>query len=814
MAKVKKPLVLLDAHAILHRAYHALPDFSSSKGEPTGALYGVVAMLLKIVEDLSPEYIVACFDLPQATYRHEVYKEYKAGRAKMDSELATQINRSRDLFAAFSIPIYDKPGFEADDILGTIAEEIKTGKAKKSADLDVIIASGDMDTLQLVDDDRVRVYTLRKGIKDTILYNEKGVKERFGFGPELLPDYKGLRGDPSDNIIGIKGIGEKTATTLIVEFGTIEKMYARLKKDPAKFEEEAKKIGITPRIVKLLQDNEEEALFSKMLATIRRNAPIEFVLPEKSWRETLDLKAVDAICAELEFRTLPARVRAVLGEKSGGEKDTENTTENKAEKMPDQNIDPAELKETALALWLVDSAVSNPELADILQFAKTDSFAKAREIILAELKKRNLEMVFNEIEKPLIPILAAMHDRGIAIDAGYLKKLSKEYHSELEKLQKNIWRMVGAAGGDTGEFNINSPRQLGDVLFNKLNLKAKNQKKTDGGALSTRESELEKMRDLHPVIPLILEYRQFQKLLSTYIDTIPNMLAEDGRLHTTFVQTGASTGRMSSQDPNLQNIPIKTELGRRIRTAFVAAPGYELVSFDYSQIELRIAAILSGDERLMDIFKTGRDVHTEVAAQVFKVPPEKVDREMRRKAKVINFGILYGMGVNALRQNLGGTRSEAQMFYQEYFSTFTGLAGYLDQVKAEAERKGYTETLFGRRRYFEGIRSKIPYVKAAAERMAINAPIQGTQADIIKLAMIKINEYIEDSFGKSADPKIHLLLQVHDELIYEVPEVLVAQIAPKIKDIMQSVLPPEKAAGVPILANGHAGKNWGDMIDI
>ena len=795
--KEKKKLVLLDAHAIIHRAYHALPDFASSRGEPTGALYGLIAMLLKIVEDLAPDYIAACYDLPQATHRHEIYKDYKAGRAKIDNELATQINRSRDVFKAFSMPIYEKGGFEADDILGTICEQLKDDEG-----IDIVIASGDMDTLQLVHGTQVQVYTLRKGIKDTVVYDEAAVRDRFGFGPELLPDYKGLRGDPSDNIIGIKGIGEKTATSLIQTFGTIEKMYTALQKAKTKknfsvFE----KISISPRILGLLEEGEEEALFSKVLATIRRDAPISFVVPEKPWRVAIDFSAIDAICADLEFRTLPARIRTVLGA---------SPQEMRAE-TPEPIVNSVELAETIVALWLVDSNYTNPELSDILQFARVTSFSVAREIIFKELAKRNLETVWKDIEQPLIPIITAMHERGIAIDVPYLKSLSIEYHAQLEKIQKEIWRMAHQSDATIGEFNINSPRQLGDVLFNKMNLRAKNQKKTDGGALSTRESELEKIRELHPIIGLILEYREFQKLLSTYIDNIPHLIGEDGRLHTSFIQTGTTTGRMSSQDPNLQNIPIKTELGRRIRTGFIAAPSYQLVSFDYSQIELRVAAILSGDERLVSIFQSGRDVHAEVAAQVFKVSANKVDHEMRRKAKVINFGILYGMGINALRTQLGSTRAEAQGFYNEYFATFTGLARYLERSKAEAERRGYTETLFGRRRYIEGLRSKVPYIKAAAERMAINAPIQGTQADMIKLAMVRIDKELQ---MQKLSEKVRLLLQVHDELIYEIPTDLVSSVAPKIKEIMQTILPLEKSVGIPIIANGHAGSNWGDLKEL
>jgi DNA polymerase-1 len=788
----KKRLILLDAHGVLHRAYHALPDFASSKGEPTGALYGLVTMILKTVEDLSPDYVVACYDLPQATYRHEAYKDYKAGRKKAEPELVSQMKRSRDVFTAFSIPIYDKPGFEADDMLGTICE-IK----KDDPSLEIVISSGDMDTLQLVVDGKVQVYTVRKGIKDTILYDEAAVKERYGFGPKLLPDFKGLRGDPSDNIIGVRGIGEKTATTLIQEFGTIEEIYKVLKKNP----ETVKKAGITDRMIKILEENEEEALFSKMLATIRRDAPIEFKLPEKPWKESVELPVVEKLFAELEFRNLGSKVREALHGK-GAMADEPTVEEVAASK---EEIDPKVLRETALALWVVDSNISNPQLEDILNFANTDSFSVAREKILAELEKRNVKKVFLDIELPLIPIVDLMHTNGIKVDSDYLKKLSVEYHIELESLQKNIWKAAGE------EFNINSPRQLGVVLFEKMGLTAKGLKKTSGGAQSTRESELDKLRDSHPIINQILEYREFQKLLSTYIDTIPTLVEADGRLHTTFIQNGAVTGRMSAQNPNLQNIPIKTELGRRIRKGFVAEKGTKLVAFDYSQIELRLAAILSGDENLIEIFKSGRDVHTEVAARVFKVPTEQVDKEMRRKAKVINFGILYGMGVNALRQNLGGTREEAQTFYNEYFATFTGLAAYLDGTKADTARKGFTETMFGRRRYFEGIKSKIPFIRASAERMAINAPIQGTQADMIKLAMIKIDQYLRDTAQLH---EVKIMLQVHDELIYEISEEVIPEISEKIKDIMQSILLSSQTKGIPIIANCAAGKSWGDMNDL
>jgi len=802
-ASATKRLVLLDAHAILHRAYHALPDFSTASGEPTGALYGVSTMLLKAIEDLKPDYIAACYDLKGPTHRHEAYAEYKAGRKKTDDALIAQINRSRDVFEAFGIPIYDKEGYEADDILGTIVERLK-----KQKDIDTIIASGDMDTLQLVDGTRVQVYTLKKGIKDTIMYDEEAVRARFGFGPELIPDYKGLRGDPSDNIIGVKGIGDKTATTLITSFGTIENIYKELE---AGQEKSFIKAGITARIVQLLKDNKEEAEFSKMLATIRRDAPITFSIPDKTFREALDISKVNALWTKLEFRTLGQRLKQVMEGAAEGRPPrstlrglpsvgvTESNTLFSASSDP---IVPADLERTALALWLVNSNITNPKLEDIMNFAGSQTFADAEKAIFTELDKRGLKKVYDDIELPLIPVLKKMEARGVKIDRKLLASLSKTYHASLEELEKKIWEHAGT------EFNINSPKQLGEILFDKLNLTGKNMKKTSGGARSTRESELEKLRDAHPIVPLIFEYRELSKLLSTYIDAIPPLLDVDDRLHTHFIQSGSTTGRMASENPNMQNIPIKSELGRAIRGAFTAGNGFVLAAFDYSQIELRIAAFLSGDEKLIEIFKRGEDVHTSVASFVFKVKPADVTPEMRRRAKVINFGIIYGMGVLALKQNLGSTRQEAQDFYNEYFSTFSTLASYLDHVKAETARRGYTETFFSRRRYFEGIKSRIPYIRAQAERMAINAPIQGTEADVIKLAMIKVDEYVK---REGLEKDVYPLLQVHDELVYEIKKGKEKEVAAEIEKIMESVIDPKDTKGVVLKAAAHTGDNWGEL---
>ena len=804
-----KRLVLLDSHAILHRAYHALPDFSTARGEPTGALYGLSTMLIKAIEDLKPDYIVATYDLAGPTHRHDVFKEYKAGRQKTDDALIRQLNTSREVFKALDIPIYDKEGFEADDMLGTIVEQLIHPKVKHVEELEIIIASGDMDTLQLIEGEKVQVFTLKKGIKDTIVYDEKAVHARYGFGPELIPDYKGLRGDPSDNIPGIKGVGEKTATILITTFGTLENMYVELE---AGHEDAFLKAGITPRIIQLLKDNKEEAEFSKMLATIRRDAPIEFVFPEKTFREALDLKKVKALWGELEFRTLGQRLENVLAGKSSqkmvapvaaGQGDTVGSAPDAAGQM---SLYPAvskdELEKTGIALWLVNSNVTNPGIEDVLNFGNTDSFEVAKKMIFEELDKRNLRKVYETIELPLIPITHRMEERGVKIDKPFLEKLGKRYHTELSRLEKTIWEGAGV------EFNINSPKQLGEILFDKLGLVGKNMKKTGGGARSTRESELEKLRDLHPMVPMIFEYRELQKLLSTYIDAIPPQLDANNRLHTDFIPSGTTTGRMASLNPNLQNIPIKSELGKAIRNAFIPEKGFTMVSLDYSQMELRIAAFLSGDKKLFEIFKKGVDVHASVAASVFKVPINEVTSDMRRKAKVINFGILYGMGVLALKQNLGTSREEAQTFMNEYFETFSTLAAYIDQVKADAARKGYTETFFGRRRYFEGLDSKIPYIRASAERMAFNAPIQGTEADVIKLALIEVDAYIKK---EKLEDDVYPLLQVHDELVFEIRDDKAEEVSKKILEIMESVVNPKDIYGVMLRAERSLGANWGEL---
>lgn len=775
-----KKLVLLDAHAILHRAYHGMPDFSTQSGVPTGALYGLMTMLVRIIEVLKPDYIAACFDLPQKTQRHDMYVGYKSTRKETEEALVSQIQNARGVFEAWGIPMYDAPGFEADDCLGTIVEQLK------NQPVDVVIASGDMDTMQLISGEHVQVFTLRKGIQDTVLYSEKAVFDRFGFGPTAIPDFKGFAGDPSDNIPGIKGIGEKTATELLARFGTVNGVYEAIKKDAHILE----KSGFKKRAIEIIVAGEEEAQFSKMLATIRRDAPITFTLP-LPWREHVSLEKITALCDQYEFRSLPSRLKKLLG----------ITTEESV--AAPTNTSSTLYIESQLLCWLLHSDYTNPTEEVILRYAKTESLAEAHQRLYELARERGVLDVFERIEKPLIPIVTAMNASGVLLDKRLLAQLSEEYSAKARELEAAIYADAGTT------FNVNSPKQLGVVLYDTLGLKPLGRARTPTGARTTKESELVKMSDQHPIIERILEYRELQKLLSTYIDVLPKLVDGAGRLHTTFVQTGTTTGRIASIDPNLQNIPIKTEQGRRIREAFIAPSGKKLIALDYAQIELRIAAILSGDEKLLETFMTGEDVHTAVASEVFGVPTAEVTKDMRRTAKVINFGILYGMGAQALKQNLGAstTLAEAKEYLEHYFQKYPTLTRWIDNTKLEAGRLGYTQTLFGRRRYFEGIHSRIPFIKAQAERMAVNAPIQGTQADAVKLAMIQVHTWIQ----KEKRSDVVLVLQVHDELVYECDKERAESTAQEIQQIMEGVMSSSQTRGVPIIAEYAVGDNWGTL---
>ena len=733
--KDRKTLVILDAHAIIHRAYHALPNFSNSQGVPTGALYGIASMLIRIIEDLKPDYIVAAYDLPKPTFRHVAYDAYKKGRVKAEDDLVTQMKTSRDLFAAFNIDCLDAEGFEADDVVGTLVEQYKD-------ECNIIIASGDMDTLQLVDGKNVRVFTLKKGVNDTVIYDEAGVLERYGFKPEQLVDYKGLRGDPSDNIIGVPGIGEKTATTIIQTFGSIEGLYKALEKKPEKL----KDAGLTPRIIGILTEHKDDAFFSKTLATIRRDAPVSWTLPDTPYRASVNQERIQEKIAEYEFRSLLPRIRKLF---------------DFTEEGPSEDIDPILLKKASIALWVLYSENTNPDYGAILERTRKKTLQEAYDAILIELKKKQALDIYEKLEQPLIPLVEGMQEWGIKIDRAHYEKLRTRMQEQLAAIEQDVASLVGGAS-----INLNSPKQLSELLFGTLGLKPKGKVKASG-AYTTNAETLESLVDAHPVVAKILEHREIQKLLSTYVEALLGCADADDIVHSTFVQNGTTTGRFSSTNPNLQNIPAKGEGGKEIRHGFVARPGHVLIGSDYSQIELRVLAMLSRDAQLIETFKNGEDIHARVAVQMFGVDAKDVTSDMRRKAKVINFGILYGMGVTALQKNLGVARADAAEYYDNYFRTFPTIAQYLEHTKEFAREHGYTETVFGRRRYFPAIKSGAPFLRAFAERMAVNAPIQGTSADLVKIAILLIDEDLRKA--KLAD-RVHLTLQIHDELIYEVEE--------------------------------------------
>ena len=911
-----KKLVLIDGHALVHRAFHALPPtLNSPKGVPTNAVFGFTSVLLKMLKDLKPDYIAATFDLAAPTFRHEEFAEYKAHREKAPDELHAQVPLVKEVLKAFGIPIYEKPGLEADDLIGTLAE-----RSKKNKDIQTIIMTGDLDTLQLVDNDKVVVFTLRKGVTDTVLYDENEVFKRYGLKPEQLNDFKGLKGDPSDNIPGVPGVGEKTAAALIQKFKTLEFLYEEIynlqslnsteipglkhrEPFPSKQTQNSKfkknKIQIKPplseKLIQKLLDNKDMAFFSKKLSTIVRDVELDFELNKVDWLKNLDRPEIEKLFKELGLYSLIKRLdeinalsqkemrlfeTAAKKENSGqikevgseeGLREILSRISKDKEMVFDINngflnvaiadkcysivwslvVGPKELfkgfkeifeskyvfkighdfKESAkfllgygielsrpgfdtkLAAYLFNSDRNDYGLEKIyfdeFQESMTEdkrknpfSILKLKERQSGRLKKEKLEWLFENIEVPVAIILAEMELRGILIDSKAIAKLSKLVTVEISGLEKEIYKFAGA------EFNINSPKQLKEVLFDPspggLGLKGK-VRKTAKGALSTAAGELEKLVDEHPIIEKILRYREIQKLKTTYIDPFPTLISKtSGRLHTTFNQTGTTTGRLASQDPNLQNIPIRTELGQEFRKVFIASPGYKLVSFDYSQLELRIAAHISQDEKMIAAFKRGEDIHTRTAMEIFGVKSEMVDKNMRRDAKVMNFGILYGMGVLGFQRASGISRERAREFIDRYMKEFPGIARYMNDMKMKVRKDGYVATIFGRRRWLPEIRSSMPQMVSQAERMAINHPIQGSAADLVKLAMIKVFEHIHDS-GVQDDT--FLLLQVHDELLFEVKETLVKNITEKIKDIMENAYKFDVLLTVDV----KYGNNWAEM---
>ncbi len=913
MAKRIK-LALIDSNALVHRAYHALPPLTSKTGLPTNAVYGFTTMLLKMFSTLKPTHVVAAFDVKGPTFRKEKFAAYKAHRKPMEDDLAAQFPLVKEVLKAFDIPIIELKGFEADDVIGTLVKKI-------DGDVQKVIVTGDMDTLQLIDH-LTSVFTLRKGVTDTILYDAEMVRAQYGFGPEHMIDYKGLRGDPSDNIPGVKGVGDKTAKELITKYGDIEEIYKHLDELPT-------------RAKTRLEGHKEDALFSKDLATIHQEVPIEFTL-ESAKLDGYDTEKVREIFAKFDFRSLLARLPqggtaiqpslfsqtdkksdagialppnyhfvesqedqkklmhellqeeliafdteneslgsreypivgmsfAVRGGNGDAGKDNKGIEawyvpvnpesvklwqplfENEKVKKVGHNLkyDAQVLYMSGITLKGISfdsmigsyllhpgsrqygldamavqelnyhpiplshligagknvKKVSEVPVLELARYAAEDAEVALRlyEVLRPRIESEGLRRVMDDIEVPIISVLTVMEMNGIQVDVKVLKDLNKKLTVRISTLQKKIWKFAGE------EFNINSTQQLRVLLFDHLKLPTTDIKRTQSG-FSTASSELEKLHGTHEIIPLLEEYRELTKLKNTYIETLPEMVdPKTGRIYTSFNQTIAATGRLSSINPNLQNIPIRTETGQEIRRAFVAGKGNLLVKADYSQVELRLAAHLSHDEKMIDVFRAGEDIHSATAAWVYGIPQSEVTSDKRREAKTLNFGVLYGMGPQAFARSAGISVEKARSFIGRYREQYQGLTKYMEATIEQARGLGYVETLFGRRRYMPEINSNNPAISAQAERIAFNFPLQGTAADILKKAMIELQRVIDKDW-----PNVKLLLTVHDELVAEAPRQEAKEFAAVMKKAMEGVI----TLDVPLIADVSMGENWKDTEEV
>ncbi len=887
---MKPKLFLIDGNSFCYRAFYAIQHLSTSKGEPTNAIYGVVAMLRKIIEDDKPDFIAVCFDRKEPTFRHEKFEDYKAHRKPMPDDLVDQMPKIKKVIEAYRIPIFEKAGYEADDILGTLAA--KAAKEK----YDVFILTGDKDALQLVSPS-IRVYNVHK---EGLIYDAEKVKERFeGLGPEQIVDLMALMGDASDNIPGVPKIGEKTALNLMKEFGSLDDLYKNLEK--------VKKDAVR----KSLEENKKLAYLSRELATIDRNVPVEFSISEMKLQAP-DQEKLMELFRRYEFRTLMKDVTSTA--EAGTEKrsyhlvDTEKKLKNLAEELLDakkfavdtettspdpvyasligvsfsmkekeayyiacaspehegkgiprekvievlkpvlenpkikkfgQNIKydlivfrrhGIDLKgidfDTMIASYLINPAKPQHNLDEISlehlsvkKIATKDLLGSGKKAITMDhvpveqvseyacedadcvfrlekkfrpvLEKNGLMKLFSELEIPLIEVLARMEMNGVKLDKAFLGDLSKRLEKGLDQLTKKIYKIAGE------EFNINSTKQLAEILFEKLRLPTVKKTKT---GYSTDVSVLEKLAENHEVPKLLLEYREKTKLKSTYVDALPEMADKQGLVHTSFNQTVAATGRLSSSDPNLQNIPIKSELGREIRKAFIPrAKKNKIISADYSQIELRLLAHFSEDPNLTKAFQEGLDVHKYTASILYGVKEKDVTREMRYAAKTVNFSIIYGKTPFGLSKDLGISIGEADLFIQNYFKRYSHVKDYLETQKEYAKKHGFVTTLLDRRAYFPEINSSNGMMRQFAERAAINAPLQGSAADLIKLAMIEIDHELEKEKYETL-----MILQVHDELVFDAPEAELDRVSAMIKNKMEQAV----KLRVPLEVGLKIGQSW------
>lgn len=815
--------IIIDSHALIHRCYHALPNLTTPKGEPIGAVYGTTRIIFKVIRELKPDYLAACFDLAEPTFRHLDYKEYKGKRPKTDESLILQFDKVKQFFDAAKIKRFEKPGFEADDLIGTLVKKFSSEK-----DLKIIILTGDLDTLQLVNDNKIVIYTMKKGIQDTIIYNENQVKERYGLLPHQIIDLKALKGDPSDNIIGVKGIGEKIAIELIKNFDTLENLYHAIE-DKNFYNTSAVKI-IKPKTLQCLISQKEQAFFSKYLATLNCDVPIDVQLKDlkfeglnkndliplfKEWRFESLLNQIDTnnnannhFTQNISFpnkaiNSIHWETAEKINNFSPASEAIININDNEIEllidnhffKLPknaqtlkqlqDYSLIGYDLKnlvkqlqtteltlkhDIKIAQWLLNSELKDYSLARIWQInfksplpskSTLEIIQKIKDYQIKKIDELALQNVFSQIEMPLINILAQMEMTGLKINPDYFYKLTDEINQEINNLEEKIFSITET------KFNINSPKQLSDILFNQLNIKNGNKKlaKTSTGLLSTRENELTKIKEAHPIVPLILQYRELMKLKTTYLEPIPRLMDKNNRIHTTYNQTGTSTGRLSSENPNLQNIPAKGSWAKKIRTGFIAEDGYQFINFDYSQIELRIAAFLSQNPKMIKAFLDDTDIHTLTAAEINNISLDKVTPEMRRQAKTLNFGVLYGMGAKSFSETAQISKEEAKKFIDEYYHDFYSIKDWQEKIIAEAKQTGYVKTLNGRIRWVWDLISGNQKYRSLAEREAVNFPIQGLAADIIKIAMIKIDKLLKK---EKKENDVRLILQIHDELIFEV----------------------------------------------
>jgi DNA polymerase-1 len=856
----KEKVVLVDGNSLLYRTYFALPSLTTSDGVPTGGVYGFTNILLKLLDEIKPDYVAFAFDLRGPTFRHLEYKEYKAQRPKAPSDLIAQIALAKELAEAFGIPVFEKEGFEADDCIATLTRQaLEKGKQ-------VIILSGDLDSLQLVSQDVVLMTPL-KGISQITVYDPEAVKKRFGLSPGQILDYKALIGDPSDNIPRIPGIGERTAQALLSRYGSLSEVYRHIEELDPKIREVL--IKFKPQLeqnlrLSALRDDLDLAvewdklrvkepdqekllqLFSRLefKTLIKKFAPVPFrdyleIDPLSAWERSpgpwamaiiLGRPSVLALASkgrvyaqevdwpEEEFSLfsnsfLPIKIKDFLEDESLPKwvHDTKNTVKFFWEK----GINLKGIKfDSMLASYLLNSSRTSHSLEQIYlerikqplwkEEANLDPVKRAAfsvcairdltPILESDLREQALDELLISLEIPLSYVLADMELTGIKISTRVLEELKVEAEKRLSLLEKEIFDLCGT------QFNLSSPKQLSFVLFEKLQLSKGKRTKT---GYSTDISVLEGLRELHPVIKKIIEHRELSKLKNTYIDALPGLVDPEGRVHTTFLQTSTATGRLSSVNPNLQNIPVRSEFGGRIRKAFIASSkNHFLLSADYSQIELRVLAHLSGDQKLKEIFFKDGDIHTDTACRIFKVSEDKVTSEMRRVAKTVNFGVIYGMSSYGLSQAISVSREEAQAYIDSFFQEHRQVKEYLERILETGRAGGFVTTILGRRRYIPDLNSSNKKLVQQAERMAINAPIQGSAADIIKLAMIELYRVLKEKGLRSK-----LVLQVHDELVLDCPQEEMEQICEIVRRTMSQAFP----LSVPLKVELKRGADWFEM---